>query len=75
MRDVIDRVLDEACGRFFAYREDHGTPPTRLYVSPDAYAAIVRTRERDLVRQLPVMVCDLDVEVDPVLAGAEVRVG
>jgi len=43
-------------------------------VSPDVYRAIARARQRELERGIPLIVLDLDLEADPSLHGAEVRV-
>lgn len=74
VRDDIDRALDDACGLFHARGVGTRARPTRLYVSPDVYEAIVRARAREVERGLPVLVLDLDLEVDPALHGPEVRV-
>ena len=71
LSDDIDRVLDDACGLFHA----HDPGGTRLYVSPDVYRAIARVRQRELERGIPLIVLDLDLEADPSLHDAEVRVG
>jgi hypothetical protein len=75
LSDDIDRVLDDACGLFHAHDTGPGARPTRMYVSPDVYRAIVRARRREVERGIPLLVLDLDLEVDPSLHGAEVRVG
>ena len=75
LSDDIDRVLDDACGLFYAHDPGGTGRPTRLYVSPDVYRAIARVRQRELERGIPLIVLDLDLEADPSLHDAEVRVG
>jgi hypothetical protein len=56
-------VLDRACEEILQAWEV-GQRPTRLIVSPGAYEAITGARRREIQRGNPVMVLDLELELD-----------
>lgn len=72
MSTWISGILDAASAHLLAM-EEAGTFPDELRVSSDVYASFARLRQRDLARDVPLLVLGVEVTADPALSGDEFR--